>query len=332
MSARTDAGSCPGAVSRPVSGDANVKGAPVRPPRMREATPRGPIARATSRGPRPACRAANASSRPRSATERAVTAIFTTSGCWAAIRAWIPSRSSGVPSKSCHERTSPRPAFAATTSANPARISTSTRSKPRPTASDRRRRRARWSRSGKRPPSDSGRQVKRMGFVRAFRRAARSRSRTKSARTSKRSATGASAAIRETTASVVSSVRLTAMAVLPPRSTKASPGFPEEAFSTGVRIPREPALWRRTPRGPPLRVPVMEHGPPAAHGSAAIGAKGRVRARCHVSADSQTHDFRGAAEGCQGESGWRGSGESQRTAPRLSAAPRAQPARTSLGQ
>jgi len=98
-----------------------------------------------------------------------------------------------------------------------------------PTASDRRRRRREVVRSGKRPPSDSGRQVKRIGFVRAITRAARSRSRTKSARISKRSATGASAAIRATTASVVSSVRLTAIAVLPPSSTKASPGIPGEA-------------------------------------------------------------------------------------------------------
>ena len=237
-----------------------------------------------------------------------------------------------MPSKSCQERTSPRPAFEATTSSKPARASTSTRSKPRATASDSRRRRARWSRSGKRPPSDSGRQVKRIGFVRACEQGGEVEVAHEVGPDLEEVGDGGErghpgddrggrllrqADCDRRPAALEARKPLRVSLKRPSRPASASPGNP---------------LWRRTPEGPPLRVPVMEHGTPAAHGSAAIGPKGRVRARGHVSIDSQTDDFRGAARRLSRRPSRGPRGRASGRRPRLSAAPRAHPARTSLGQ
>ena len=121
-----------------------------------------------------------------------------------------------MPSKSCHESTSPRPAFAATISSNPARASTSTRSKPSSTACRRSARRPAGSASGQRPPSDSGRQVNRIGFVAGAPQGGQVEVAHEVRADLEEVGDVESAAIRATTAPVVSSVRLTAIAVLPP--------------------------------------------------------------------------------------------------------------------
>ena len=144
------------------------------------------------------------SSRTTSLADRVRTASLTTSAPVPRIARYRPSRSLGVPSKSCIDNTMLRPCRSAISASKPPRHSRSTHSAP--SSSARRRMPCRSSSDPlNRPPSHTGRQVTTTGQVRSASAPARSRSRTVSSLSSTRSASHA-ASRRARSSSVVSPV------------------------------------------------------------------------------------------------------------------------------